>query len=188
MTAELIAPDIRVHASFLAGMDEFIAEGRGGADDHSAIGAEIRRYRDRWSDPRVFAGYVAELRAQSLPSTPRPAGFVACTTFWYADGTEYLGRVAVRHALTAALRVRGGHIGYDVRPAARRRGYATAMLRGVLPVARDLGIAEAMVTCDDANVASIRVIEANGGRLDAVTDGCRTYWIPLDGTGSPGLS
>jgi len=39
------------------------------------------------------------------------------------------------------------------------------MLAAVLPVARSLGIDQALLTCDEDNLASHRVIEANGGVL-----------------------
>ena len=72
----------------------------------------------------------------------------------------------------------GGHIGYDVRPSVRRRGYATLMLRLSLPVAHQLGIDPALITCDDTNVGSRRVIEANGGRLASASDGILRFWVP----------
>src|SRR5690242_3199976 len=96
------------------------------------------------------------------PTVRVRASFVAAM-LWWVDGDEYLGRIAIRHRLTAQLRASGGHIGYDVRPSARRRGHATAMLRAALPVARALGVDSALVTCDAGNVASRRVIERNGG-------------------------
>jgi predicted acetyltransferase len=72
----------------------------------------------------------------------------------------------------------GGHIGYDVRPSARRRGHATAMLRAALPVARGLGIESALVTCDEDNVASRKVIEANGGVFEDQRGDKLRFWIP----------
>lgn len=66
-----------------------------------------------------------------------------------------LGRLAIRHRLTLQLREVGGHIGYHVRPSARRYGHATAMGRAALPVARNLGIESALLTCDITNVASL---------------------------------
>ena len=64
------------------------------------------------------------------------------------------------------MREVGGHIGYDMRPSARCRGHATAMLRAALPVAGALGIDQALITCDADNVGSRRVIERNGGILE----------------------
>ena len=58
-----------------------------------------------------------------------------------------------------------GHIGYSVVPWKRRLGYATQALRDILPEARKEGLPYVELTCDASNVASRKVIEANGGRL-----------------------
>jgi predicted acetyltransferase/uncharacterized protein (DUF952 family) len=181
---ELLLPTVDVHASFLAAMAEFQTEGRGGADDETMIGAEIRAHSDRWAKPDVFAEYVAALRAQALEETPRPANFVPSTTLWWVDGDSYLGRLAIRHRLTESLRERGGHIGYDVRPTARLRGHATAMLRAALPLTRSLGIGSALVTCDVDNVGSRKVIEANGGVFEDERSGKLRFWVPTAPVGS----
>ena len=97
---------------------------------------------------------------------------------WWVDGDTFLGRLSIRHRLTRRLLDWGGLIGYDVRPTARRRGHATAMLRAALPWALELGIDPALVTCDDDNVGSIRVIEAAGGELEDVRGVKRRYWVP----------
>jgi predicted acetyltransferase len=86
--------------------------------------------------------------------------------------------LAIRHRLTPALEQLGGHIGYDVRPSARRQGHATAMLAAALPIARSLGISQALVMCDRTNIASQRVIEAGGGRLLDITERKLRYWVP----------
>jgi predicted acetyltransferase len=53
----------------------------------------------------------------------------------------------------------------------------------VLPHARALGLDKVLVTCNDSNLASARVIEKAGGVLEDVRDtehGCtRRYWIIL---------
>ena len=176
--AQLTPPTTRVHASFLAAMEEFQAEARGGAADGSMIGREIRGYGSQWADPVEFEAYVRWLRAQALDDAPLPDGFAPATTLWWVSGEEYLGRIAIRHRLTPSLRDYGGHIGYDVRPSARRRGHATAMLAAALPVAYGLGIDPALVTCDDDNVASRKVIEANGGVLEDQRGVKLRYWVP----------
>lgn len=129
----LVEPDARFQQSFLRAMAGFAAEGRGGADDSSTIGRDLREWGPRWHAPAVFAAYVAEVRALALPETPRPAGHVPSTTLWWAGGDEYLGRIQLRHELNDFLREYGGHIGYDVAPQHRRQGHATAMLRYWVP-------------------------------------------------------
>lgn len=171
---ELVPPTTSVHASFLEAMDEFVAEG---ARD-SQTASWIEMYAPGWRDATVFARFVDAVLADAEEDRPRPVRYVPCTTLWWVEGEEYLGRLAIRHRLNDFLLEVGGHIGYDVRPSRRRQGHATAMLRAALPRARDLGIDPVLVTCDDDNVGSIRVIEAAGGVLEDVRGVKRRYWIP----------
>jgi predicted acetyltransferase len=97
---------------------------------------------------------------------------------WWADGPQYLGRLTIRHRLTPSLLDVGGHIGYDIRPSARRRGHATAMLAAALPVTRGLGIDPVLITCNADNTGSRKVIEANGGVLEDIRDGKLRFWAP----------
>jgi hypothetical protein len=66
----------------------------------------------------------------------------------------------------------------------RRQGYATAILRQSLLIARPkLGLERVLVTCGDDNVGSIKTIEKNGGVLESIVTGpdgdkpMRRYWI-----------
>jgi predicted acetyltransferase len=177
--AELSPPTVYVYRSFLAAMAEFRGEGRGDATDQSMIGSEIREFGSSWSSTRDgFAAYVHWLRAQVREDAPRPEGYMPSTTLWWIDGADYLGRIAIRHRLTPQLRQVGGHIGYDVRRSARRRGHATAMLQAALPVARALGIESALVTCDVDNIASRKVIEGNGGVMEDQRGDKLRFWVP----------
>jgi predicted acetyltransferase len=174
---QLIVPDVRFRRSFAAAMEEFRAEGRGSPDDRSVLGRYLRDHPQALASDEVFDGFVAAIRADRFEDTPRPPGFVPATELWWVDGDEYLGRIGVRHRLTPVLLEIGGHIGYDVRLTARRRGHATEMLRQVLPVARELGIDPALVTCDVDNVGSRMVIERNGGILEDERSGKLRYWV-----------
>jgi hypothetical protein len=56
------------------------------------------------------------------------------------------------------------------------------MLAAALPVARSLGIDPALVTCDESNTGSRRVIEGNGGVLEDKRGSELRFWVP---TGQP---
>ncbi|HEX2895502.1 MAG TPA: GNAT family N-acetyltransferase [Marmoricola sp.] len=170
----LITPDVRLKDSFLAAMAEFADEGRAG--DGSGIGRDLEEWTGRWESNEGFAAYVAEKVAER--DHVSDADWVLCTNLWWVDGDEYVGRMSIRHELNDWLREVGGHIGYDVRASRRRQGHATAMLAAALPVARDLGIENAFVTCDEDNVASRLVIERNGGVFQDACDGKLRYWVP----------
>ena len=68
-------------------------------------------------------------------------------------------------------------------PRFRRRGLATEILRQSLIVARTYGVGSILVTCDEDNEASARVITRCGGVLENIVDNPeggprkRRYWI-----------
>ncbi len=83
-----------------------------------------------------------------------------------ADDT-LVGMIDCRHFLSDFLLSYGGHIGYSVHPAHRRKGYAKEMLALALDAYyRPRGVARVLVTCDRDNEASRRTILANGGRME----------------------
>ena len=99
--------------------------------------------------------------------------------------SSIIGCLCLRHRLTPALRQMGGHIGYDVRPSKRNRGYGTTLLALTLVQARGFGFSGVLITCDTDNFASVRVIEQNGGKLlnQKMANGygkmISRYWIVL---------
>ena len=90
-------------------------------------------------------------------------GWVPSTLYWAIVGKKVVGRLSLRHFLNKKLATVGGHIGYGVSPSERRKGYATEMLRLGLKQSWKLGIKKALITCDEDNVGSRKVIEKNGG-------------------------
>jgi predicted acetyltransferase len=135
-----------------------------------------------WGAGMSFPQYVARMAAWDR-GEQLPAGFVPSAFLVGVVEGEIVGRVSLRYRLNEWLQKIGGHIGYGVRPSARGRGYATAMLRQALKRCPALGIEQALLTCDDTNAASIKVIERCGGVLDGrVADASfaglrRRYWI-----------
>ena len=105
--------------------------------------------------------------------------------YWLVDDEAdyFIGEICVRHRLNDALRLRGGHIGYVIRYGEWGRGYGTLMLKLALEKAKARGLSEVLITCDDTNLASARVMEHNGCVLaDKVeVDGVlnRRYWKTL---------
>jgi predicted acetyltransferase len=130
------------------------------------------------TDPNA---YVALLQSMAEGTAPPP--LVRSDTYWVFAGDEIAGELKIRHHLRGALLRHGGHVGYSVQPKFRGKGVATAMLLWALDRLRELGETEALVTCNDSNTASARVIEKCGGvRIhDSVYDGAphRRYMIAL---------
>ncbi len=173
MTAQgafLEAPSTARKDSYIDAVYEYIAE-----NQEPTWHPQILRAR--------FDEFLLTLRqAETAPL----AGMVPATHYWLvAAGIGYVGEVSIRHYLNEGLKLFGGHLGYRIRPSQRRQGYGTLLCKLAIAKARQRGIAEILITCDDDNIASWKIIEANGGALfDRIDNGraarTRRYWVGQD--------
>lgn len=114
-----------------------------------------------------------------------PDHFVPNTYLVAAIGNEIVGRLSIRHRLKAQLMNIGGHVGYGVTPSREGQGLATEILRLGLPICLELGLDRILVTCDQDNVPSRRVIEKNGGEFENAFSSSELpvpklrYWIDV---------
>lgn len=155
---ELQVPSERYKNSFIAAVKEF--------QENTEIDYRGKRYTELSVSEleKDFGTYVKKEKSHSHGQN-LPKGYVPETTYWLVDKNEFIGRVSIRHELTEHLREIGGHIGYDIRPTKRKQGYGNKILELALQKTRELGIQKALLTCDETNVASRKIIEKNGGVL-----------------------
>jgi predicted acetyltransferase len=120
-------------------------------------------------DPDRFLSEQVDREAKgpsiTLPdgsTVPRLPGY----SRWMWDG-EFCGSIGFRWqpGTTELPPYCLGHVGFSVVPWKRRRGYATRALQLLLPQAGEEGLAYIDLTTNSDNIASRRVIEANGGKL-----------------------
>lgn len=136
-------------------------------------------------DPADFAAMIEFLFSQDCEEKVTDDKWVPHSTYWLIDKRqEVVGAVNIRHRLNEKLRNSGGHIGYGIRPSARRKGYASALLAFALQKSRELGLDKVLVVCDQGNIGSEKTILKNGGRFDSEfteEDGnvVRRFWIDL---------
>ncbi len=170
MNSFLAPPDAVYRQTYLEALREFHAELHNLDQDMVAL-------------THNFDGYVRYLQRQSTDE--RRDGLVPESFFWLIDDGVYIGRLSLRHHLNERLMQFGGHIGYEIRPSKRLMGYGKTILRLGLAKAQQQGITRALVTCDDDNIGSAKIIEANGGILENTVllsnrvVPTRRYWIEL---------
>lgn len=173
----LVLPSSTYSESYVAAVREFHADGNKHAEYYGELDP------DSLKDPAVFQLFVARLQKQR-DGIDLPEGYVPATEFWIiTEDGEYAGRLHIRHVLNDYLRDFGGHIGYNVRPSLRGKGIGTEALRLGLQEARKLGLQNVLITCDDDNIASKKIIEKNGGVLEnkipnGIIEKCR-YWVKI---------
>ena len=91
--------------------------------------------------------------------------------------------IDIRHYLNEYLTQVGGHIGYGVRKTERNKGYAKQMLKLALEKCKELKIKRVLITCDEDNIASEKVILSANAKLEDIrnVDGENKtrFWIDL---------
>lgn len=107
--------------------------------------------------------------------------------FAFNQAKQMIGRVSIRHELNDFLSQIGGHIGYVVAPEHRNKGIATKLLAAGLAYCKDeLKLSKVLLTCDDGNLASEKVILNNKGIFESLRPSCelspnakKRFWIHL---------
>ncbi len=168
MTLQLVPPSERYRDTFLRALREFRDEGLSWW-----VGGDLEGVDDD------FAAFVAKrLAAADRGTETSPSK----THRWARANDELVGRISTHHELTDALRVEGGHVGYDTVPSSfRGRGFATEMLRQALPVARCPLRVRSASGIEVANPEDDEVI-----RLELVA-GVTESEIPSTGNAEPSL-
>ena len=155
---ELVLPSVEYKNSFIEAIEEYKAS----ADD-----VTTRRYRElSISELKADFGLFVERECSHARGENLPHGYVPQSEFWLVDGGEYIGHLSIRHRLNEHLLAIGGHIGYDIRPGKRGRGYGKKILALALQKAKELSIDRVLLACDVTNEPSRKIIEGNGGVLE----------------------
>ena len=170
---ELILPTTGLHAAFLECRDDW---GPGLHEDGFGLRAD-----DDVDSSVGFATWVRQLIRLTHPAGAPCPDEKHASPRWIVEAGQVLGGIALRHKFDDDI----GHIGYGIRPSARRRGLATWALAEMLDEARAaLNVPRVLILCLADNIASGRTIERNGGVLETIRDTAhgpvRRYWTALD--------
>lgn len=128
--------------------------------------------------------WLEELKKRSSEDTV-PKGLVPSSTYLgVREKDNYIvGMIDIRHYLNDYLTEAGGHIGYGVRKTERNKGYARQMLKLALEKCKELKIKRVLITCDEDNIASEKVILSANAKLEDIrnVDGenKKRFWIDL---------
>ena len=128
--------------------------------------------------------WLEELKKRSSEATV-PEGLVPSSTYLgVREKDNYIvGMIDIRHYLNKYLTQVGGNIGYSVRKSERNKGYAKRMLKLALEKCKDLKIKKVLITCDEDNIASEKVILSANAKFEDIRslDGknIKRFWIDL---------
>lgn len=147
----LIPPSLEYENEIRAFREEFIVHG--GSMDGSLSLRHMKSVREWLDQVDIFA---------SPETCPKACSPVSQFIYVREHDRKVVGAINLKHGGTDDI-VLFGHIGYSVCPSERRKGYATSMLRDILPMCHVQGLNEVVVSCLVENIASRKVILHNGG-------------------------
>lgn len=142
----------------------------------------LRKDFDAWLD------YRCDVSRPVILPTGEKVKRIPTSFYWLFDDGVFIGEINIRHWLNEFLKKQGGHIGYSIRKEKQNMGYGTKMLELALKKAKkDLGLKRVLITLEEKNIGSKRVVEKNNGVLDKKVEnpyniyGGRLlrYWIDL---------
>ena len=171
---KLIAPSMEYDKQIQAYRNEFLVYG-GSMDGCGSL----RRF-DRTQD------WLDQIESLKHAETT-PPDLVPMTQYIYVreSDNKIVGVIQIRHYFNEFLEKYAGHIGYSVCPSERKKGYATQMLKLVLPECKRLGIEKVLVCCVQGNEGSKKTILRNGGEYESTVYlkerdvYLERYWIDL---------
>lgn len=171
---KLIEPTMKYDKQIQAYRQEFLIFG--GSMDGCGSLRKLERTQD-WID---------QVESLKRPETA-PPHWVPSTQYIYVRelDSKIVGVIQIRHYFNEFLEKYGGHIGYSVCPSERRKGYATQMLRAVLPKCKSLGINNVLISCVTGNEGSRKTIMNNGGVYESTVYEpeekvyLERYWITI---------
>jgi predicted acetyltransferase len=183
----LAKPQMLYHKAFIEAVNELQAF------KHDRYYVEKDLDAQALAQKENFENYLKDLEQQEL-GINLAANRVPQTIYWLMDEQvdgqiRCIGRVAIRHRLTEYLRRIGGHVGYVIRPSARKQGYGAKLLALTLEkISQEqprLDDNRVLLTCDETNLGSKKIIEKNNGVLTAINEQKPPlprkllYWIEL---------
>lgn len=140
-------------------------------------------YTFAWKPGMSYQEMLTLLTDERLGKNLAPQRVPHTMLYAFLEG-QIIGRVSIRHSLNDFLLRRGGHIGYAVAESFRGRGYATQLMKAGMHYCKDvLGLSQILVTCDDQNTPSWKIIEKFNASLENKIDDegkvIRRYWVKL---------
>jgi predicted acetyltransferase len=160
----IILPSKELGQQFMDMADEFGAAGETDYLDEEILSGGLDEYLEYLRHGRM---------GERLPGS-----LVPWTQYWAISNVELVGFGSLRPRLSPWMSEFGGHIGYRIRPSARRNGFGTSLLRLMLAKASESGIDPALIVCTPDNVASIALLRKNGAIFERTAereDGVRLH-------------
>ena len=168
----LVKPNLSYADEIIKYKEESLAEspiinGSAGLNNFSSIEDWLEELKRRSSEATVLEGLVPSSTYLGVRE----------------KDNHIIGMIDIRHYLNEYLTQVGGNIGYSVRKTERNKGYAKQMLKLALEKCKELKIKKVLITCDEDNIASEKVILSANAKFEDIRciddENKKRFWIEL---------
>ena len=131
-----------------------------------------------------FSKFIQELDEEAA-GIGLPEGIPPQQSYFFLLDEKVIGELRYRPKVQQPYETMNGHIGYNLHPAHRGKGYGTIALKMLLEIAKADGLAGVQIPIEGDNPASKRIVVKNGGFLektvvDEASGGATyCYWVDL---------
>lgn len=156
MNIQLIHPQPKWQDSF----NDLLNEAKS-VNEVSELGHAYRPNED-------FSAMYIRLKNREQGINIHPRDVPSCL-YWILDmkSEMIVGTLDMRYKIIGDYFDRLGHVAYYIKPSERKKGYATEALRQVLELYKIRKEKKILITCYKDNIASLKVIQKNGGILES---------------------
>jgi len=178
--AELVIPSVAYRDSYLDALKEGFVHGGQKTMDKKLITWITENFEEHLKI-LMHGNPKKEIKFPDGNKYPR----VENRIYWLVENNIFIGQSSFRPQLNEFLKKWGGNIGYGVRPLYKRQGMGKKLLNLTLEYVKLAGLSKVLITCDDDNIGSIKIIEASGGVLEKTVKyewaekPLRLYWLSV---------
>lgn len=146
-------PMLRLEKPSLKHVDSFV---------EAVSGHNVDSFYDNFDLAAFVKNPINQIQEWCEAETDPLPGRVPELHLWAIENEKYVGTISLRLALNESLKKRGGHVGYETARSARGRGVAKEMLRQIKLFPQAKAIRTLLLTCNENNMISEKVMMANG--------------------------
>ncbi len=127
----------------------------------------LKRYPNQWKPFVTKDNFDEYLKRMNNLKEGIDNDGVKETFYWFIDNNKIIGSGSIRlnPEINKEWETYAGHIFYQIIPSERKKGYGKLLCHLLLKEMQNLGFKEAIISCYDSNIGSIKIIESNGGEL-----------------------
>ena len=153
-----MAEDVKLTIRFPSETDknawlDFVKDARKFYSDATPLGFKSEEYYREWLNKLINLNIGTTLKEGEVPQS----------TFFMFQGSRIVGYLTIKRKTINGNPI--GQVYLNIRPSDRKKGFGTKLLTAALNKCREINLKQALISCPEESIGSIKIIEKANGRL-----------------------